>query len=46
MEALLIVTFGLFGITFVLGMCIVEMHESAKHQRWIEENNKRRHGVK
>ena len=42
MEALLIATFGLFGIAFVLGMCIVEMHESAKHQRWIEENNARR----
>jgi uncharacterized membrane protein len=42
MEALLIATFGFFGIAFILGMCIVEMYESAKHQRWIEANNARR----
>lgn len=44
--ALAIALFGFFGISFILGMCAVEMYESAKHQRWIEENNARRHGGK
>ena len=38
--------FGFSGIAFILGMCAAEMRASAAHQRWIEENNKRRHGVK
>lgn len=41
-----IVLFGLAGIAFILGLCVADMRASAKHQRWIEENNKRRHGIK
>lgn len=41
-----IVAFTAAGTTLIFGMLIAEIRASAKHQRWIEENNARRHGVK
>jgi len=41
-----IALFGLAGIAFLAGLLIANMRASAAHQRWIEENNARRHGIK
>lgn len=41
-----ILAFGLIGVATLLGILIADMRASAAHQRWIEENNKRRHGIK
>lgn len=42
---LAIALFGFAGIALIAGLLIADMRASAAHQRWIEENNKRRHGV-
>lgn len=42
----IILAFGLIGLAVIGGMLIADMRASAAHQRWIEENNKRRHGIK
>jgi len=43
---IVILAVGFAGIATILGICIASMREEAKHQRWIEENNKRRYGIK
>lgn len=41
-----IVAFAAAGIALIFGMLIAEMRAAAAHQRWVEENHKRRYGVK
>ena len=39
-----IVIFSALGLATLFGILIVDMRASAAHQRWIEENDKRRFG--
>ena len=41
-----IALFGFAGLALLASILIADMRASAAHQRWIEENNARRHGVK
>lgn len=41
---IVIVAFGIAGIATLFGILVADMRASAAHQRWVEENNKRRHG--
>lgn len=43
---IVIATFGFIGISTLFGILVADMRASAKHQRWVEENNARRHGIK
>lgn len=42
MESTLIAAFGLIGLAIVLGFLGAVALEHRAHQRWIEENNRRR----
>lgn len=44
--AIVIAAFGFIGLATIFGILVADMRASAAHQRWIEENNKRRHGAK
>lgn len=41
-----IAAFGLIGIAVIFGILIADMRASAEHQRWVEENNRRRFAAK
>jgi len=46
MEAIVIAAFGLLGIAVLFGILVIDMRASRRHQKWVEENNRRRHNSK
>jgi len=46
MIAAFIITGSAIALAFIFGVLIADMRASAAHQRWVEENNKRRHNIK
>ncbi len=45
MIAAVLVAFTFGGIALIFGLCIADMIEHRRHTRWIEANNRRRHGI-
>jgi len=46
MLSLIIAICTFAGLGLLFGILIADMRAGAAHQRWLEESNKRRHGIK
>ncbi len=46
MIALVLAISTFAGLGLLFGLLIADMRAEAAHQRWMLENNKRRHGIR